>query len=207
MPPSGPSGAGSKGKRREARRATAAARPAPSRAPRGAGATTSSGLGRAAVQLGRARGRRRRRCRLPTARRESALGRPARGPAPLRHAAVRARARSRTLAKAAGCTLNDVVLYLCGTALRRYLTEHGQLPDRPLTAGIPVNLREADDESTGTAIGMMVAELGTNVADPLQRLRGDQALDGRGEAAPERAARRGADVLHAAAQRPVHRRA
>ena len=28
------------------------------------------------------------------------------------------------LAKAAGCTLNDVVLYLCGTALRRYLTQH-----------------------------------------------------------------------------------
>ncbi len=78
--------------------------------------------------------------------------------------------RIKDLAKAAGCTLNDVVLYLCGTALRRYLTQHSRLPDRPLTAGIPVNLREADDESTGTAIGMMVAELGTNVADPLERL-------------------------------------
>ena len=44
------------------------------------------------------------------------------------------------------------------------------MPDRPLTAGIPVNLREADDESTGTAVGMMVAELGTNIADPRERL-------------------------------------
>jgi diacylglycerol O-acyltransferase / wax synthase len=79
-------------------------------------------------------------------------------------------ARVKALARAADCTLNDIVLYLSGTALRRYLSEHGQLPDRPLSAGIPVNLREAGDESTGTAIGMMVAELGTNIASPRERL-------------------------------------
>jgi WS/DGAT/MGAT family acyltransferase len=79
-------------------------------------------------------------------------------------------AKFKDLKSAADCTLNDVVLYLCGTALRRYLSEHGRLPDRPLTAGIPVNLREADDESTGTSIGMMVAELGTHIADPRERL-------------------------------------
>lgn len=78
--------------------------------------------------------------------------------------------RVRGLARAGGCTVNDIVLYLSGSALRRYLSEHGTVPDRPLTAGIPVNLREADDESTGTAIGMMIAELGTNVADPRERL-------------------------------------
>jgi diacylglycerol O-acyltransferase / wax synthase len=76
----------------------------------------------------------------------------------------------KSLAKAAGCTLNDIVLYLSGTALRRYLAEHDRVPERPLTAGIPVNLREADDQSTGTAVGMMVAELGTNIADPRDRL-------------------------------------
>ncbi len=79
-------------------------------------------------------------------------------------------ARVKRLAKMAGGTLNDFVLYLCGTALRHYLEEHGRVPDRPLTAGIPVNLREPGDESTGTAVGMMVAELGTNIADPLARL-------------------------------------
>ncbi len=79
--------------------------------------------------------------------------------------------RIKALARAADCTLNDVVLYLSGTALRHYLSEHGELPDRPLSAGIPVNLRDADDQSTGgTAIGMMVAELGTNIASPLERL-------------------------------------
>src|SRR5437763_1904758 len=43
--------------------------------------------------------------------------------------------------------------------------------DRPLTAGIPVNLRDSDDQSMGTAIGFIIAELGTNVANPMERLR------------------------------------
>jgi WS/DGAT/MGAT family acyltransferase len=79
--------------------------------------------------------------------------------------------RVKALAHAAGCKLNDIVLYLSGTALRRYLKEHAQVPSRPLTAGIPVNLRDAADQSMGTAIGIMIAELGTNVANPLERLR------------------------------------
>lgn len=74
------------------------------------------------------------------------------------------------LAAAAECTLNDLVLYLSSTAIRRYLTEHGKLPGRSLTAGIPVNLREAGDQSAGTEIGFLVAELATNVADPIERL-------------------------------------
>jgi len=78
--------------------------------------------------------------------------------------------RIKALARAADCTLNDIVLYLSGSALRRYLLEHARVPDRPLTAGIPVNLREPDDQSMGTAVGMMVAELGTNVANPMERL-------------------------------------
>jgi diacylglycerol O-acyltransferase len=79
--------------------------------------------------------------------------------------------RCKALARAAGCTLNDIVLYLSGSALRRYLKEHAQVPGRPLTAGIPVNLRDAADQSMGTAIGIMIAEIGTNVADPAERLR------------------------------------
>jgi diacylglycerol O-acyltransferase / wax synthase len=79
--------------------------------------------------------------------------------------------RVKAVARAGGCTLNDVVLYLSGSALRRYLGEHATLPDRPLTAGIPVNLRDADDQSMGTAIGIMIAELATNVANPIERLQ------------------------------------
>jgi diacylglycerol O-acyltransferase / wax synthase len=79
--------------------------------------------------------------------------------------------RIKRLAKAAGCTVNDIVLYLSGTALRHYLLEHAQLPDRPLTAGVPVNLRDAEDQSMGTSIAFMIVELGTNIADARERLR------------------------------------
>ena len=83
--------------------------------------------------------------------------------------------RIRSLAKKADCTVNDVVLYLCGTALRTYLSDRGSLPGSSLSAGIPVNLRAPDDQSTGTAIGMMVAELGTNIANPRERLEAIKA--------------------------------
>jgi len=79
------------------------------------------------------------------------------------------------LAKAADCTLNDLVLYLSSAALRRYLGEHGKIPDRSLTAGVPVNLRDVDDESAGNAIGVLVAELGTNIPDTRERIRAIKA--------------------------------
>ncbi|MEQ5835346.1 wax ester/triacylglycerol synthase family O-acyltransferase [Marinobacter sp. NFXS9] len=83
--------------------------------------------------------------------------------------------RLKALAKKADASLNDIVLYLCGTAMRRFLLEQDELPDTPLTAGIPVNIRPADDEGTGTAISFMIASLATNEADPKDRLAAIQA--------------------------------
>jgi diacylglycerol O-acyltransferase / wax synthase len=79
--------------------------------------------------------------------------------------------RLRNVAEAAGCTLNDVVLTLCGGALRRFLSERDSLPEKSLTAGIPVSVRPKDDEGTGNAISFIVATLGTEIADPLERLQ------------------------------------
>ncbi len=79
-------------------------------------------------------------------------------------------ARLKALAKAADCTLNDIVLYLCATGLRRFMEEHNTLPGKALTAGIPVNVRPADDQDTGNAISFIIANLATDVADPLRRL-------------------------------------
>ncbi|ERP96003.1 diacylglycerol O-acyltransferase [Marinobacter sp. ES-1] len=79
--------------------------------------------------------------------------------------------RLKALAQASGGSLNDIVLYLCGTALRRFLLEQDSVPAIPLTAGIPVNIRPADDEGTGTQISFMIASLSTNEADPLNRLQ------------------------------------
>ena len=64
-----------------------------------------------------------------------------------------------------------MVLWLCSTALRRFLKEANSLPHRALTAGIPVNVRPADDQSAGTAISFIMANLATDVADPRKRLK------------------------------------
>jgi diacylglycerol O-acyltransferase / wax synthase len=132
------------------------------------GAEAAIALGRAGVELGRA------------SLDDGALSSPYTAPASALGGHLEGQRRFATqqydlahlkrLAVAADCTLNDIVLYLSSAALRRYLGEHGTIPERPLTAGIPVNLREADDESTGTAVGMLVADLGTNIADPLERI-------------------------------------
>ena len=72
--------------------------------------------------------------------------------------------------RATGVTLNDVVLAVCGGALRAYLLEQNALPDKPLIAMVPVNLREG--ESTGgNEVGSLLANLGTDLADPAERLR------------------------------------
>jgi WS/DGAT/MGAT family acyltransferase len=79
-------------------------------------------------------------------------------------------AEVKSLARALDCTVNDVVLAVCSSAVRRYLIETGALPDEPLTAGLPVNVRPADDEETGTAITFICANLGTDLNDVRERL-------------------------------------
>jgi len=78
--------------------------------------------------------------------------------------------RLRAVAHATDCTLNDVVLAICGGALRRFLQERNALPKKPLTAGIPMSVRPKDDDGAGNAISFIISTLGTEIADPLQRL-------------------------------------
>jgi WS/DGAT/MGAT family acyltransferase len=78
--------------------------------------------------------------------------------------------RLRRVADAGGGTLNDVVLALCGTALRRLLLDLDALPDRPLVAMLPVNIRPKDDPGGGNAIGAILASMATDVAEPRARL-------------------------------------
>jgi WS/DGAT/MGAT family acyltransferase len=79
--------------------------------------------------------------------------------------------RVKALARAASVTLNDIVLTICAGTLREYLLAQGQLPDEPLIAMVPVSLRSADAPSDGNQVGMMLVELATDAADPLERLR------------------------------------
>lgn len=82
--------------------------------------------------------------------------------------------RLKKLARAFNCTLNDVVLSMCGHALREYLISQNGLPDQPLIAMVPMSLRK-DETAGGNQIAMILANLGTHVSDPANRLRVVQA--------------------------------
>ena len=70
-----------------------------------------------------------------------------------------------------GSTVNDVALAYVGGALRKYLNAHGELPDESLVAACPISLREAGDESSrGNMLFGRLQTLGTDIADPLERL-------------------------------------
>jgi len=74
--------------------------------------------------------------------------------------------------RATGTTVNDVVLAACGGALRRYLAQRGDLPSRSLTAMVPVSVRTRDQAADKrNRISGMWSKLGTDLADPLERLR------------------------------------
>ncbi|PXX65592.1 diacylglycerol O-acyltransferase [Nocardia tenerifensis] len=80
--------------------------------------------------------------------------------------------RIKQVKKATGATVNDVVLTMSAGALRSYLAERDALPDKPLIAMVPMSLRSPDDVATdGVKVGAVLCNLGTDVADPLDRLQ------------------------------------
>jgi WS/DGAT/MGAT family acyltransferase len=70
---------------------------------------------------------------------------------------------------ATGATLNDVLMAMCAGALRAYLDDLGALPEDPLVSMVPVSLRAVDDDATGNAVGIVLCNLGTHLADPEER--------------------------------------
>lgn len=79
--------------------------------------------------------------------------------------------RVKTLKNTMGTTLNDVVLAICAGALRRYLDEKNELPDKSLVAMVPVSTRTKSESGTmGNQVSAMTIQLSTEVADPVERL-------------------------------------
>lgn len=71
-----------------------------------------------------------------------------------------------------GATLNDVILTICGGALREYLAAKDELPDESLVAVAPINTRTAADaETSGNVIATMFVPLFTDMEDSVSRLR------------------------------------
>ncbi len=76
----------------------------------------------------------------------------------------------KALGKAHQATLNDVVLWLCSTAMREHYAAKGELPKKSMVAAVPVSLRAKGDNSADNQASMTLLSLGTNVADPRKRL-------------------------------------
>jgi diacylglycerol O-acyltransferase len=71
-----------------------------------------------------------------------------------------------------GFTVNDVVLAICAAGLRSWLDERGELPAEPLASFIPMSVRTPEQHGTfGNRVSVMITELPTDVADPVERLR------------------------------------
>ena len=71
--------------------------------------------------------------------------------------------------------LNDVVLSVCAGALRAYLDNNNELPDRPLVAVVPVSVRGDNDDhlvtqGTNKVTGMFT-KLPVEIADPVERIK------------------------------------
>jgi diacylglycerol O-acyltransferase len=70
-----------------------------------------------------------------------------------------------------GATLNDVILAICAGALRRYLLEKNELPDKPLVAMVPVSTRTDEEKNAmGNQVSAMYVQLATDLDDPIKRL-------------------------------------
>ena len=85
----------------------------------------------------------------------------------------------RAMAKAVGGSFNDIVLWICATALRTYLEQHGGIPKKSLLAAMPISLRAQGNQELNTQASMTVVELGTQFADPMKRLRAIMASTGK----------------------------
>ena len=82
--------------------------------------------------------------------------------------------RIRAVQKATGATGNDVITTLIAGALRAWLLERDQLPDRTLVAMCPVSVRDRrggrGDPDSGNKFGLGLCPLGTDIADAGERL-------------------------------------
>ncbi len=77
----------------------------------------------------------------------------------------------RAMAKAVDGSFNDIVLWICATALRTYLGKHGSVPTKSMLAAMPISLRQDGNNDLNTQASMTVVELGTQYADPMKRLK------------------------------------
>ena len=68
-------------------------------------------------------------------------------------------------------TVNDVVMALCASVLRWFLSDYGELPAKPLVAMVPVSVHDKSDRPGHNQLSGMFCSLETHIRDPAERLR------------------------------------
>jgi diacylglycerol O-acyltransferase / wax synthase len=76
----------------------------------------------------------------------------------------------KAIGRAFDATINDMVLMVCSTALRRHYAKQRALPRKSLVAAVPISLREKGDTKADNQASMSFINLGTNIADTKKRL-------------------------------------
>jgi WS/DGAT/MGAT family acyltransferase len=90
-------------------------------------------------------------------------------------------AEVKQIGKGSGTSVNDVVLATCAGALKRYLADYDLKPQLPLNAAVPVSLRAAGNTDANNQVSMMLVNLATDIADPLERLMAINASSAQGK--------------------------
>lgn len=74
-------------------------------------------------------------------------------------------------ARLPGATVNDAILTVIGGGLREYLLSRDALPTESLSAMAPISVRaEGEKAALGNLVSAMVINLGTHIADPMERM-------------------------------------
>ena len=77
---------------------------------------------------------------------------------------------ARKLAHEYGGTINDVLMAVCGGALRRYFISQDTLPESSLLVAVPISLKSGEDE-VGNKVSYMICPFFTEERDDLRRLK------------------------------------
>jgi WS/DGAT/MGAT family acyltransferase len=76
----------------------------------------------------------------------------------------------KTIKTSFGVTVNDVVMAIVTDALRQWMQDGSELPEKPLRAVVPISVRNEAAGPFGNQIGMLFAELSTDEPDLTERI-------------------------------------